>query len=486
MDAFEIGGYWWLPEHSTRRAAGVLTFSPVEGPQLRLLDRLPGAADDLTAYPVIHGVTEEAKPVTLVNCLEGEHTIRYGRGGGTLHTSRVSASYAVIGQHFASVDEVKFTELRVGFDRLADWFRRSGIENRRSFDAERDFLRFEAIYSDGPRYEFALSTMRLRLTGYVTIRQPVGSLRWDEVFWVELEPNEPLAFAEFARTWIPHLRRFLSFGLGTPVHVTRLRAYLPRDEEAPNTLPVDESPVEILIGGEQPAIEQTTVRASGVLYRFTDVEDGFQRLIQDWYATMDLLEPVYQLYFGALLAPEMYLETRFLVFMQALEAFHRRTRSGTFLPDRTADEIRQKLEAVIDRELQKLPDELHTGKKIPRREIRQAFKSKVKYINQYSQRRRLKELIRELGPVTDKIIPDCSTFVDQIVATRNHHTHFDEPERGQHIIPLEQLPLTVSRLGFLIEMHLLRRLNFPEVVIERAIEQRARDILEERVITTFP
>jgi hypothetical protein len=247
-----------------------------------------------------------------------------------------------------------------------------------------------------------------------------------------------------------------------------------------------ESHVEILISGEHPTAEQNTIRESGVLYRFANVEDGFQRLIRDWFATMELLEPVYQLYFGALFAPEMYLETRFLVFMQALEAYHRRTRGGTFLPDHMADEIRRKLEAVIDRELRDLPDELHGGNQIPPREIRQAFKSKVKYINQYSQRRRLKELIRELGPIAEKIIPDCNSFVDQIVTTRNYNTHFDESEGRQQIIPLEQLPLAVSRLGFLIEMHLLRRLDFPEGVIERAVEQRARDILEERVITTFP
>ena len=63
-------GYWWVPEDSTRRYPGRLSYDSTDGACLELSfeqgQPLLNAA--VKEYPLIHGVTSSGRDVTLVNC----------------------------------------------------------------------------------------------------------------------------------------------------------------------------------------------------------------------------------------------------------------------------------------------------------------------------------------------------------------------------------------------------------------------------------
>jgi len=62
---------------------------------------------------------------------------------------------------------------------------------------------------------------------------------------------------------------------------------------------------------------------------------------------LDLLKPVYNLYFGTLYNPRLYLKHQFLSLIQAPEAFHQPSYEVKYLPDKNYKKIYDPLIATI-------------------------------------------------------------------------------------------------------------------------------------------
>jgi len=82
----------------------------------------------------------------------------------------------------------------------------------------------------------------------------------------------------------------------------------------------------------------------------------------------------------------MYLQTEFLVLVQAVEALHRRRGDGGYLDDASFGIL-----------LKALQDEVRNHRPTINEEAMIAFMSKLNYLNEYALKRRLEELIADLG-----------------------------------------------------------------------------------------
>jgi hypothetical protein len=81
-----------------------------------------------------------------------------------------------------------------------------------------------------------------------------------------------------------------------------------------------------------------------MLFTLKEAEPATSTVIKKWLARQDRLEPVFNLYFGTLYHPSLYLEVRFLAFAQAIETYdyRRRRKPGKkTLAKRTHDVLRQ-------------------------------------------------------------------------------------------------------------------------------------------------
>lgn len=112
MDVKEYRGLWWLPNNSSRKIAGVLTYKSSEEFKLELIGIFDENYDGtiLAAFKstqieqVIHGQASDGSNITLFECSCGiSH-----KGCAEFSTAIYKARSIVIGIHLDSLDKKRF------------------------------------------------------------------------------------------------------------------------------------------------------------------------------------------------------------------------------------------------------------------------------------------------------------------------------------------------------------------------------------------
>ena len=184
---------------------------------------------------------------------------------------------------------------------------------------------------------------------------------------------------------------------------------------------------------------------------FPRISETIPNVLSLWFTKARHLRSVYDLFFGTFYNPGMYLQFQFLSLMQALESFHRVTKSGKYLSNEDWKPFRAKLANGISAEL----DSGH----------RESLKSRIKYGNEYSLRKRIGELLETLDEKTLSILsPTVKYFTGVIVDTRNYLTHYDD-ELKDVALKNADLYWANQRLKILITILLLKEIGIQENLI---------------------
>jgi hypothetical protein len=106
-------------------------------------------------------------------------------------------------------------------------------------------------------------------------------------------------------------------------------------------------------------------------------------------------------------------------------------------------------------------------------DFRKSIKQKLKYLNEFSLRKRLKEILEKCGDVVNIIIHDNERFIEDVVKTRNFLTHYDkniemEAKSDEDLIKL------VQKLKFILEICFLIELEIPVETITSLISRNKR------------
>jgi hypothetical protein len=108
-------------------------------------------------------------------------------------------------------------------------------------------------------------------------------------------------------------------------------------------------------------------------------------------------------------------------------------------------------------------------------EIRKIFNQKAAYLNEYTLRTRLGEVLDQLGPATPLLVPDREGFIKLAADTRNYLTHYTESLRGKSADG-EQLYAMIQQLKAVIELTFLREMGVSEARVEAIVRQNQRFI----------
>src|SRR5215831_9071823 len=201
----------------------------------------------------------------------------------------------------------------------------------------------------------------------------------------------------------------------------------------------------VIVDNREPvAPEKRDVAVCDMLFSFKDIRSRFSEIVQAWFTRSEVIRPLYELYFGTLRSPFMYVEHRFLNMFQALESYDRRTRVTP--PDKV-----QAHQERLDRILGAVEAE-----------DAKWLKGKLRHSIEPSAEQRIRELTEQhsaewlLGMEAIKLASDM----------RNFPTHFS-PEVEKRLPPKQDRVhcmhnLTV-RLQVLCEVILLRLIGFPDI-----------------------
>lgn len=117
------------------------------------------------------------------------------------------------------------------------------------------------------------------------------------------------------------------------------------------------------------------------LYSYSRIKDKLKCILDSWLEKNEELEPICNLYFGTVYNSNVYLEHEFLNFIMALEAYHRRKSRNEEVPQ---EEHRKRIERILE---------------ASPAEYKKWLEEKLKYSNEPSLRKRLKEIFDSLADV---------------------------------------------------------------------------------------
>ena len=429
MDKFEYEGIWWLPDKPEKQVSGTLRFTPNEGAILDLIGSFKDTKEinKMLELEIILGISSNGKNITLHKCFETKSNVSVPR----LLTSSFYANEVFVGAHFQKSEDIKFRELSICYSYLDEWVNISGF-NIQYPDKREVVIKYK---QPEPIQASIGEDCKMFIDFQVTIVQKEASIK--QRTYIRIEPSVEKSLEEYWNI-MRNIQNFLSLGVTEPVYPLTITGIT----EANN------SPVEIYY--HSPEISKVP-KTLCMLFTFKDISDRFEILLKNWFENADTLGPVYDLYFGTLYNPRMYLQHQFLSLIQAIEAYHRRKFEGKYLSDEKYEPIYKKFEGIINK----------LGIEDP---FKDALKSKLKYGNEYSLIKRLRDLFEKYREIFDNFIDDRDAFINKVKDTRNYLTHYDKKLRS--IADGEDLYRITQKLKTILQICLLHELGFDKEEIK--------------------
>jgi hypothetical protein len=196
-----------------------------------------------------------------------------------------------------------------------------------------------------------------------------------------------------------------------------------------------------------------------MLFTYKDISDNFELCLNNWINKSELLQSVYELYLGTLYNPARYLNHQFLSLAQALESYHTREYGGKYVPDAAYEEQYRSFLNVIHKDIDS--------------DFRESLENKMKYLHEFSLRKRLKDIFDRYGKIIEVIIADKANFIELVKSTRDFLTHYDkniEPKskKGRDLYWLTQ------KMKYLLEICLLSELGIPDETISSIVSRNEK------------
>ncbi len=284
-------------------------------------------------------------------------------------------------------------------------------------------------------------------------------LRWSHLHYVEIIPRQPEAWDWF-EDLIVGLSDFLALLMWQPIYPRSVIGLGPevQEGETEGERITERESTEVFWHFLKPQVEPS-IMESNILMRMGAMQLQFPSVLNAWFLNRQRLEPVYELFFGSLYAGKIHVAFQFHAMTRALEGLHRVILGGQYHPDLEYDWYKEELKQCVTR----LPADNDWKNKFINGELR--------YSNQYSQRKRFKDLLNGLdSTLRSFLVHDTEAFVSRIVDTRNYLTHLDQRSRANSLQGGD-LVWGFYKLQILVGVFLLRSAGFSDGDILRALSQ---------------
>lgn len=402
----EIAGDWWLAEKPDKSVSGILYFSS-KGIKLHINqsfiplggDILPG--DENPKYSAIQGVTVKGEAVTLFDAQQLGSSLNFG-SGGVARPSQIHARILIFGAHLSA--NFKFSEVSFRVPSLTVWLGNKVINHELTFNAENKLS--EQVYKLGkmPSDSFQISKLDADLSfyyGYISKADAYNLIRVNVSAWASFAATQKQSIDWFIQqqTRLLSLFTFLS---GQVFVSDAIQAKIDDSKHRIDILFVTDNfkndkfnhPVEFFLS--KPAISKP-----------------LNEIVNKWFEIIPNVEKPVSLAIGIFGSDSLWTHIEFLSLMQALEGLHRALFDGNYMEDSKYADVKSVLSSSIPSYVQ--PDH------------KDALKSRIKYGNQVSLRKRLDELITKLSLKSRNSLLGVGNGIPRTwIDTRNYYTHWDD------------------------------------------------------------
>lgn len=462
LEDFSYEGTWWLPHKPEDIHHGTLQFKHSD----QIILHLSGLFSDRKACSIgpeiILGITTMNKKVTLFKTLEVDYKVPISgiepSEANPLGDSRFICTIIFIGQHFNNKNDIRFRSMSINFTYLEQWFSPKGMFDANfkedGFVVSANLMKIEPMRIDSLNSSLSISS------SISTERDQPASLKLSHISYLQLEPDTPKDFTWYEDV-VSNLECLFTLLMGVAVYPKQLIGY----------------GVESDISGFRENIKIYYVLHNAIVcsdlpywqlrsnYKKLSKyhkENQFSNIINNWFNEIDILRPVYELFSTNYYNKSTYLHVRFLAWIQAIEAFHRRVYIGKYLSDEDYAPIYGQLERAIPLDIK--PD------------FRDSLKSRLKYGNELSLRTRLKLICNSKSAFWFKnnIGNNLNNIINKIVNTRNYLTHYEGSKKD--IFSEDELIDINNKLEALLSVLLLSKIGASSIsfdIIKKLNEDEA-------------
>lgn len=454
-EKFEFKGIWWLPDKPEEQISGTLRFVAAEGAVLELIGSFKDLQDmnKILEPEIILGISSNGKNITLYKCFETNSTISIP---GFL-TSSFYVHVVYVGVHFRKAEEIKFKNLSIHYLHLDEWTNISGFDIKYLMEEKEVIIKYKLPEPFQANIDDELKILiNFRFAGPEhSIFQNEATIK--QTTEIKVETPEAKPFKDY-RKIMYQIQNFLTLGITEPVYPLAIYGITEENREVIN----DKTfypPVEIFYELRDIPLSPKILYPSDMLFTFGDISGRFDSFLRNWFEKVDLLEPIYDLYFGTLYNPRMYSEQKFLSLVQAIESFHQRIHGGEYMSV-------EEYEPVYDALVNAIPDWVSS-------DLKYRLKEYLKYGREFSLRKRMKDIIYIYQANTDRFIGNKNAFIEKVVDTRNYQTHHDE-DLKERAAGGEELDRLTQKLKVLLEVCLLTELGFSSEEIKGLFSRNSR------------
>lgn len=445
-EEFKKSGSFWLPSEPNRKLPGTLSISDGGHIELEVIGRFGGRIEvslnaDLNPIERIVGHIEKDEFVTLDDCYY--KTLPLSLMGG------ISKSLIRVGRVFTGVgyDEGEspcFNTLTFSVEGIDEWVGISGINVNHHFEERTATISYQypgdVSLNLGNGMQL-LITFEWTLPGFPIIKEA----RITQKAYLELVSQEARELDDFISV-VRKITQFLCFAVDQTVSLDSMEATsdnLHRNIGEGRTRPI---PIKIYYPSWPYSTDEPTIHQHDMLFRFRQIQNDAERIINNWIEAYENITPAFNLYFFAKMGLQTYLTERFMALVQGLEAYHRRTSD-----EKRLDEA--EFEGLVENLIEKCPEE-----------HREWLSRELKYGNEVSLRKRLRDIIKLFKDVIGNRTRR-ENLIDKIVNTRNYLTHYDlslesEAAEGQDLWNL------CVNMELLFQLHFLQLIGFSREQID--------------------
>lgn len=403
---------FYLPPRN-RKILGRLEYDPEGGISIRYMDAADIAeslASSQAKYPILLGQMVKGLPFTIIDATVA--TTNFGMAGFV--DVRISCSRLLIGVHLRQPTTAAFDEFRVSFTDLNAWFNAKPLQTTH-----------QQLPVPESGHEMSIIAKHLTPFGFSPIGSEISlfsdqilSATGDDItrsaiqnqFEICIRVRQPLNLNESIFELF-RLQALMSVLVGRQVFYTRVRFLLHGLEETER----HRNAVTFLSKFARDKSGAKPARFDQILLPLPLIKSSLSNLWSSWIDRYDSYRSAAELFTSTELFGGQLLNFQLLAIMQALETFHRNRFGGKYIAESSYASIESLLKSAIPSEVQN--------------DLRSALKSRLKFGNEYSLRKRLLSLANDLpggssGVIASLIHSRLKDFLGRAVDTRNYLTHF--------------------------------------------------------------
>ena len=383
--------------------------------------------------------------VTLEDCFY--YTQNFQSSGFTTSTIRSRIVFRGVG--YDAEDEITFSEIKFSLEGLDEWLWISGIDVDHNLGTDR-WQKGSVHYEPPKEIQFRLSDDMKMIFGF-EMSVPTGfsitEARISQRAYIRLKSKKLRPLNDFLYL-INKIQQFFCFAIDKTISLKSVTGF---SSEITSGEKNREVPINIYYRSTLYSDKTPEIHRHDMLLSYRDINDKLEETLSNWLQNHDSFKEAFNEYFAAKYGAYEYLEGEFLSLVRGIEVLHRKSSQDTEMPE-------EQFENLVNGILENTPQEK-----------RGWIMGKLKYANELSLRKRMKEMLEPFQHLYgDK--KKQNSFISKVVNTRNYLTHFDgnlaeDAAKGNDLWTLS------IKLEALFQLYFLKLIGMDSTSIDNVVRE---------------